>query len=161
MRSKGLCDRSWCLYNYIYLYINLHFGTNLLSPKYSLSEVYFKGAGMNNSWVNEMLFLHRWQASKAKSRAEGSTSAPPLLQKSCLPVCTAMVTKNTHHLTSSGQDTFFTSSFSFHGHLLTLHSNYVKLWAGRTQEKLKFVSINEELGHSQLMRLPFYSRSAL
>ena len=32
----------------------------------------------------------------------------------------------------------------------------MKLWAGRTQE---LVSINEELGHSQLMRLPFYSRS--
>ena len=65
--------------------------------------------------------------------------------------CTAMVTKNTHHLTSSRQDTFFTSSFSFHGHLLTLHhpySNYMKLWAGRSQEKLILVSINEELGHA-------------
>ena len=31
MRSKGLCDRSWCLY------ISLHF----YLPKYSLSEVYF------------------------------------------------------------------------------------------------------------------------
>ena len=51
-------------------------------------------------------------------------------------------------------------NFSFHGHLLTLHcpySNYMKLWTGHTQQKLKSVSINEELGHSQLMRLPFYT----
>ena len=32
MRSKGLCDRSWCLYNYVYKSALL-FGTNILSPK--------------------------------------------------------------------------------------------------------------------------------
>ena len=35
MRSKGLCDRSWRLYNYIYIVYKsaLLFGTNILSPK--------------------------------------------------------------------------------------------------------------------------------
>ena len=59
-----------------------------------------------------------------------------------------MVTKYTHHWTSSGQEAIFTSNFSFHGHLLTLHcqySNYMKLWAGRPQEKLKLVSIKSPL----------------
>ena len=76
----------------------------------------------------------------------------------CLHVCTAMVTKNTHHLTSSGQETFYTSSFSFHGHLLTLHcpySNYMKLWAGRTQEKLKLVSIRPLAAHEIAILQPF------
>ena len=31
--SKGLCDRSWCLFVYLYIYIWTFFGTNLLSPK--------------------------------------------------------------------------------------------------------------------------------
>ena len=30
MRSKGLCDPSWCL---LYIYLDFFFGTNLLSPK--------------------------------------------------------------------------------------------------------------------------------
>ena len=36
MRSKGLCDRSWRLYIYIYIYciqVCTFFGTDLLSPK--------------------------------------------------------------------------------------------------------------------------------
>ena len=40
--SKGLCDRSWCLY-IIYIFISLHFFLEPIFylPKYSLSEVCF------------------------------------------------------------------------------------------------------------------------
>ena len=37
MRSKGLCDRSWCLYIYLHFFLEPIF----YLPKYSLSEVHF------------------------------------------------------------------------------------------------------------------------
>ena len=58
MRSKGLCDRSWCLYIVcciLYIYISgLFFGTNLLSPKirtlYYITEPHHPNCVIWQSW---------------------------------------------------------------------------------------------------------------